>query len=396
MKIRALFFVLFLFSVGVCSAQNRLPVLTNYNQIVTGDEQTSAYLPLLQGKRVAVVANQSSIIGKTHLVDTLISSGIRVVRIFSPEHGFRGNKSAGAVVKNGLDAVTGIPIVSLYGKHKKPTVEDLQNVDVVLFDLQDVGVRFYTYISTMTLVMEACAENHVPMIILDRPNPNGFYVDGPVLKPGFTSFVGMHPVPVVYGMTLGEYARMVNGEHWLKNGVKCDLTVIPMKKYTHNMMVKLPVKPSPNLPNWKAVYLYPSLGLFEGTIVSVGRGTPKPFQIFGYPGMKGNYLFTPKSTPGASLYPKLENKTCRGEDLTAFAENYRENSPQIHLQWLLKAYHELSGKHTFFNNYFDKLAGTDQLRKQIEAGFSEAQIRRSWQKDLKKFLKIREKYLLYR
>ena len=396
MRVRVLLFVLFLFSGWVSQAQNLSPVLTNYDQIVTGDEQTSVYFPLLQGKRVAVVANQSSIIGKTHLVDSLLSSGIRVVRIFSPEHGFRGNKGAGEKVKNGRDVQTGLPVISLYGKHKKPTREDLQNVDVVLFDLQDVGVRFYTYISTMTLVMQACAENHVPLIILDRPNPNGFYVDGPVLKPGFTSFVGMHPVPVVYGMTLGEYARMVNGEHWLKDGVTCNLTVIPLKHYTRNMMVKLPVKPSPNLPDWKAVYLYPSLCFFEGTIVSVGRGTNKPFQIYGYPGMNGNYVFTPKSTPGASLHPKLENKTSRGESLTAFAENYRKNPPQLHLQWLLKAYHELSGKHTFFNNYFDKLAGTDQLRKQIEAGFTEVQIRQSWQKDLKKFMKIRKKYLLYR
>jgi len=395
MRLRILLFVLFLFSGWVSRAQNQPPVLTNYNQIVTGDEQTSAYFPLLRGKRVAVVANQSSIIGKTHLVDSLLSSGIRVVRIFSPEHGFRGNKSAGAAVKNGLDTATGLPVISLYGKHKKPTVEDLQNVDVVLFDLQDVGVRFYTYISTMTLVMEACAENKVPLIILDRPNPNGFYVDGPVLKPGFTSFVGMHPVPVVYGMTLGEYARMVNGEHWLKNGVTCDLKVIPMKYYTHNMIVKLPVKPSPNLPNWKAVYLYPSLCFFEGTIVSVGRGTDKPFQIFGYPEMSGNYVFTPKSTPGASLHPKLENEICRGEDLTAFAKNYRKEPSQLHLQWLLKAYRDLSEKHTFFNHYFDKLAGTDQLRKQIEAGFTEAQIRQSWQKGLKRFRKIRRKYLLY-
>ncbi len=396
MRIRILLFVLFLFSGCVSRAQNQLPVLTNYDQIVTGDEQTSVYFPLLQGKRVAVVANQSSIIGKTHLVDSLLSSGIRVVRIFSPEHGFRGNKEAGEKVKNGIDVQTGLPVISLYGKHKKPTIEDLQNVDVVLFDLQDVGVRFYTYLSTMTLIMQACAENHVPLIILDRPNPNGFYVDGPVLKPGFISFVGMHPVPVVYGMTIGEYARMVNGEHWLKNGQTCDLTVIPMKYYTHDMMVKLPVKPSPNLPNWKAVYLYPSLCFFEGTDVSVGRGTDKPFQIYGYPGMNGDYVFTPKSMPGASLHPKLENKTCRGEDLTTFAKSYRKNPPQLHLQWLLKAYHELSEKHTFFNNYFDKLAGTDQLRKQIEAGFTEAQICQSWQKDLRRFRRIRKKYLLYR
>jgi len=396
MMIRILLFVLFLFSGWAGRAQNQPPVLTNYDQIITGDEQTSVYFPLLRGKRVAVVANQSSIIGKTQLVDSLLSSGIRVVRIFSPEHGFRGNKSAGTVVKNGIDKATGLPVISLYGKHKKPTVDDLKGVDVILFDLQDVGTRFYTYISTMSLVMEAGAESHIPVIILDRPNPNGFYVDGPMLKPGYTSFVGMHPVPAVYGMTIGEYARMVNGEHWLKNGVTCDLTVIPMKKYTRNMMVKLPVKPSPNLPNWKAVYLYPSLSFFEGTIVSVGRGTDKPFQIYGYPGINGNYVFTPESTPGASLHPKLENKTSRGEDLTAFAENYRKNPPQLHLQWLLKAYHELSGKHTFFNNYFDKLAGTDQLRKQIEAGFTEKQIRQSWQKDLQKFKKTRAKYLLYR
>ena len=278
MRIRILLFVLFLFSGCVSLAQNQPPVLTNYDQIVTGDEQTSVYFPLLQGKRVAVVANQSSVIGKTNLVDTLLSSGIRVVRIFSPEHGFRGNKSAGAAVVNGRDVQTGLPIISLYGKHRKPSVDDLKNVDVVLFDLQDVGVRFYTYISTLTLVMEACAENNIPLIVLDRPDPNGFYVDGPVLKPKFASFVGMYPVPVVYGMTIGEYARMVNGEHWLKNGVTCDLTVIPLKHYTHNMMVKLPVKPSPNLPDWKAVYLYPSLCFFEGTIVSVGRGTDKPYQ----------------------------------------------------------------------------------------------------------------------
>jgi len=397
MRIRILLFVVFLFSGWVSRAQNRLPVLTNYDQIVTGDEQTSVYFPLLRGKRVAVVANQSSIIGKTQLVDSLLSAGIRVVRIFSPEHGFRGNKSPGAVIKNSLDAATGLPVISLYGKHKKPTVDDLKGVDVVLFDLQDVGTRFYTYISTMTLVMEASAENHIPVIILDRPNPNGFYVDGPMLKPGYTSFVGMHPVPAVYGMTIGEYARMVNGEHWLKNGVTSDLTVIPLKHYTHNMIVKLPVKPSPNLPNWKAVYLYPSLCFFEGTIVSVGRGTDKPFQIYGYPGMKGNYVFTPKSIPGVSLHPKFENKTSRGEDLTSFAENYRKNPPQLQLQWLLKAYHELAKDgHPFFRKGFDRLAGTDSLRLQIEMGFSEKQIRQSWQKDLKRFRKIRKKYLLYR
>ncbi len=391
-------FVLMLFGITSCTAQHRHPVLTNYKQIVTGDEQTAVYFPMLQGKKIAVVANQSAIIGKTNLVDSLLSAGIQVVRIFSPEHGFRGNKSAGAHINNGVDAETGLPIVSLYGKHRKPTVEDLKGVDMVLFDLQDVGTRFYTYISTMTLVMQACAENHIPMIVLDRPNPNGFYVDGPVLIPKLKSFVGMHPVPIVYGMTIGEYARMVNGEHWLQNGVTCNLTVIPMKKYTRNMIVKLPVKPSPNLPDWQAVYLYPSLCLLEGTVVSVGRGTDKPFQVYGYPGMKGGYVFTPRSIPGASLHPKFQGKTCRGEDLTAFAENYPHNPPRIELKWLLSAYHQLKamGVHPFFRGSFDRLAGTDSLRLQLEKGYTEKQIRQSWQKGLKKFKKIREKYLLYR
>jgi len=327
-----------------------------------------------------------------------LSAGIHVVKIFSPEHGFRGNKSAGAHINNGIDAQTGLPIVSLYGKHRKPTPEDLKGVDVVLFDLQDVGTRFYTYISTMSLMMEACAEQHIPMIVLDRPNPNGFYVDGPVLKPEFKSFVGMHPVPVVYGMTIGEYARMVNGEHWLKNGVQCNLTVIPMKKYRRNMIVKLPVKPSPNLPDWQAVYLYPSLCFLEGTVVSVGRGTDKPFQIYGYPGMKGNYVFTPRSIPGASLHPKFQGKTCRGKDLTAYADNYRHHPQRIQLKWLLNAYHQLKAMHVhpFFRKSFDLLAGTDSLRLQIEKGYTAKQIRQSWQQDLKKFKKIRAKYLLYK
>jgi uncharacterized protein YbbC (DUF1343 family) len=389
--------LIFVMSTGF--SQHKLPVLTDYHSVITGDDQTQVYFPMLKGKTVAVVANQSAIIGKTHLVDTLLSSGIKVVRIFSPEHGFRGNKSAGAHINSGMDTETGLPIVSLYGKHRKPSAEDLKGVDVVLFDLQDVGTRFYTYISTMSLVMESCAENHVAMIVLDRPNPNGFYVDGPVLKPQFKSFVGMHPVPVVYGMTIGEYARMVNGEHWLKNGVKCDLTVIPMKKYRRNMIVKLPVRPSPNLPDWQAVYLYPSLCFLEGTVVSVGRGTDKPFQVYGYPGMKGDCVFTPRSIPGASLHPKLQGKTCRGEDLTAYAENYRHNPLRIELKWLLSAYHQLHamGVQTFFRrSAFDRLAGTDSLRLQLEKGYTEKQIRQSWQKDLKSFRKTRAKYLLYR
>ncbi|MBO7083553.1 MAG: DUF1343 domain-containing protein, partial [Bacteroidales bacterium] len=250
---------------------------------VSGALCTDCYLSMLEGKAVGVVANQTSIVGETHLVDTLLASGVNVKRIFTPEHGFRGAADAGAKVTGGKDEKTGIEIASLYGKTKKPTIEMLKDIDLMLFDLQDVGVRFYTYISTLTYVMEACAENHIPVVVLDRPNPNGFYIDGPVLKDENKSFVGMHPVPVVYGMTIGEYGKMVNGEGWLKDGIRCDLTVIPVPSYDRNAIYELPVKPSPNLPNWESVYLYPSLCFFEGTIVSVGRGTEKPFQIFGHP-----------------------------------------------------------------------------------------------------------------
>lgn len=245
------------------------------------------------------MANQASLVGRIHLVDTLLASGIRVVKIFSPEHGFRGNAEAGALIEDGKDTQTGLPVISLYGKHKKPTAEDMKDVDIVLFDLQDVGVRFYTYIATLTYVMERCSENNIPLIVLDRPNPNGFYVDGPVLEKEHSSFVGLHPVPVVYGMTIGEYARMTNGEKWLQDGGLCDLTVIEMKGYSHNMIVKLPVRPSPNLPVWESVYLYPSLAFFEGTVVSVGRGTDFPFRVYGHPDLKsGDFSFTPHRIPG--------------------------------------------------------------------------------------------------
>ncbi len=360
---------------------------------VSAAMQMDDYLPLLQGKRVGVVGNQTSIVGATHLVDTLLSLGVDVRKIYTPEHGFRGTADAGAKVHSGKDEKTGLPIVSLYGKNKKPTPEMLQSIDLILFDLQDVGVRFYTYISTMTYVMEAAAENNLPVIVLDRPNPNGFYVDGSVLKSENQSFVGLHQVPVVYGMTIGEYAKMVNGEGWLKNGIRCDLTVIPINKYNRNAIYELPVRPSPNLPNWESVYLYPTLCFFEGTIVSIGRGTETPFQIYGHPNMRGSFTFTPKSTSGASK-PLLEGQRCRGENLVEFAHDYALNANQLYLEWLIEAYQQLKDKN-FFNNYFVKLSGDQQLQRDIENGKSADEIRDSWQNDLEAFRAIRAKYLMY-
>ncbi len=362
-------------------------------QYVSAAQQTDDYLPLLQGKKVGVVGNQTSIIGTTHLIDALLDNGINIKKIYTPEHGFRGSADAGAKVSNGKDEKTGIPIVSLYGKTKKPTPEMLQGIDIILFDLQDVGVRFYTYISTLTYVMEAAAENNIPVIVLDRPNPNGFYVDGPVLKSENKSFVGMHAVPVVYGMTIGEYGKMVNGEGWLKNGIHCDLTVIPINNYNRNAIYELPVKPSPNLPNWESVYLYPTLCFFEGSIVSVGRGTETPFQIFGHPNMRGEYSFTPQSTSGASK-PLLEGQRCRGENLVEFAHGYAFNANQLHLEWVIEAYQQLSDKN-FFTNYFHLLSGDKQLRYQIEQGLSADEIRASWKSETDAFMKIRSKYLIY-
>ena len=368
-------------------------VLIDKTHYVSAAMQTDDYLPLLQGKRIGIVGNQTSIVGETHLVDTLLSLGVDVRKIYTPEHGFRGTADAGAKVNSGKDEKTGIPIVSLYGKNKKPTSEMLQGIDIILFDLQDVGVRFYTYISTMSYVMEAAAENGLPVIVLDRPNPNGFFVDGPVLKSENASFVGMHQVPVVYGMTIGEYAKMVNGEGWLKNGVTCDLTVIPIKKYNRKAIYELPVKPSPNLPNWESVYLYPTLCFFEGTIVSIGRGTETPFQIYGHPNMRGSYTFTPKSTSGASK-PLLEGQRCRGENLVEFAHDYAHNADQLHLEWIIEAYQQLKDK-SFFTSYFRLLSGDKQLQRDIENGKSADEIRTSWKNDLEAFKAVRGKYLLY-
>jgi len=355
--------------------------------------QLNDYLPLIEGKRVGVVGNQTSIVGEKHLVDTLLSLGVDIRKIYTPEHGFRGTADAGAKVNSSKDAKTGLPIVSLYGKNKKPTSDMLQGIDIILFDLQDVGVRFYTYISTMSYVMEAAAENDIPVIVLDRPNPNGFFIDGPVLKSENQSFVGLHQVPVVYGMTIGEYALMVNGEGWLKNNIHCELTVIPIKNYNRNAIYELPVKPSPNLPNWEAVYLYPTLCFFEGSIVSVGRGTETPFQVYGHPSLRGSHTFTPQSTGGASK-PLLEGQRCRGENLVEYAHDYIHNSNLLHLEWIIEAYQQLSDK-GFFTKYFRLLSGDKQLQRDIENGKKADEIRASWQNDLETFKAIRAKYLIY-
>ena len=363
--------------------------------ITTGAEQTQLWLPLLKGKNVAVVANHTTTIGTTHLVDSMISLGVHVVKIFSPEHGFRGTADDGEKVTSSKDEKTGLPVISLYGDHRKPTAADLKGVNYVVYDIQDVGTRFYTFISTMTYVMEACAEQNIPYLILDRPNPNGYYVDGPVMEKQYMSWVGLHPVPIVYGMTIAEYARMVNGEGWLTAGVKCDLKWISCVNYSHEDQYQLPVRTSPNLPNMAAVYLYPSLCLFEGTVISVGRGTDTPFQIIGHPKLKNAaFKFTPSPHPGAKT-PLYNGEVCYGHDLHDFADLYIRDYRGIYLYWLLGCYRDFPEKDKFFNSYFEKLAGTATLRQQIIDGKNEDQIRTSWQPGIVKFKLIRSKYLLY-
>lgn len=365
-------------------------------QVITGAARTGEYIPLLNGKNVAVVANQTSMIGETHLVDSLLSLGINIKKIFSPEHGFRGDASAGVHLDDYIDEKTGLAVISLYGKNRKPAKEDLSDVDIVLFDIQDVGLRFYTYISTMHYVMEACAENDVDLIVLDRPNPNGFYVDGPVLDTNRRSFVGMHPVPVVYGMTIAEYARMINGEGWLKDSITCDLKYIECKNYDHNTYYELPVKPSPNLPNLRSVYLYPSLCFFEGTCMSVGRGTDLPFQVYGHPDYpESGFSFTPRSIKGEAIDPKHKGQECKGVDLSHIPYDFFHNNCRLVLDWLIDAYTRMDCKEDFFNNYFDTLAGTDELRKMIIEGKNKWVIRASWKNDVKEFKAIRKEYLLY-
>ena len=363
---------------------------------VPGAYQYDEYLPLIKGKSVAVVANQTSMVGKTHLVDSLLTLGINVRAIFAPEHGFRDLADAGQKIEDGRDPRTGIQVISLYGSHLKPNEDDLRGIDVVMFDIQDVGVRFYTYISTLHYVLEACAENSVKCIILDRPNPNGFYFDGNIADTAYRSFVAMDPVPIVHGMTVGEYGQMLNGEGWLKKGVKCDLTVIRCKDYTHKTLYELPVKPSPNLPNQTSVYLYPSICFFEGTNISLGRGTSFPFQVFGSPGLpdKG-FSFTPESVPGAKNPPLLGVK-CYGTDLRDAIKNKLVPVQKIRLEWIISAYNDYPEKDKFFTSYFDVLAAGPVLREQIRKGLSPEEIRASWQEGLEKFGQIRARYLLYK
>ena len=366
-------------------------------KIIPASEQPNLYLPLLKGKKVALVVNHSSLVGNGHLVDHLLSHGIEVQKIFAPEHGFRGQEDAGAHIQNSRDPQTKLPIISLYGKHKKPTKKDLNGIDIILFGIQDVGVRFYTYLSTLHYIMEAGAADDIPVMVLDRPNPNGHYIDGPVLQKKYRSFVGLAPVPVVYGMTIGEYAKMLNGEGWLKDGTQAKLTVVPLVNYAHKDSYSLPVKPSPNLPTDRAIALYPSLAFFEGTAISAGRGTDKPFQLYGAPlyGVK-KFSFVPESKPGAQ-YPKYKDKLCYGVDLSKSHVKQIRFKQQLDLSYLLDAYANYQNKKDFFlkNKFIDALAGSDKLRLQIESGISEKMIRKSWEQDLDKFKKIRKKYLLY-
>jgi uncharacterized protein YbbC (DUF1343 family) len=374
------------------------------SRILTGADQTERYIPKLRGKRVAIVANPTSQIAGVSLVDSLLHSGIRVVKVFGPEHGFRGNASAGVTVGDSRDPATGIPIVSLYGKKSMPSREDLQDVDLVVFDIQDVGARFFTYIITLQRVMQACAEFHRPMLVLDRPNPNGYYVDGPVLEDSLRSGVGLQPIPIVHGMTMGELAKMINGEGWLSNKLKCNLQIITLKNYTHASLYSLPVPPSPNLNTQLAIQLYPSLCLFEGTVISLGRGTHRPFTMLGAPPLAGKYEynFRPVSIAGMSEHPLYQDSVCYGLNFENADVDSLRAKKQIDLHWLFEFYNAYPDKKIFFDasrsnqiGNFDKLAGTTRLRKQILQGASEETIRQSWEPALSIFRSKRKKYLIY-
>jgi len=373
------------------------PVIdTLSGKLQTGAEQTALYFPLLNNKKVGIVTNHTGRIGKVHLVDSMVKAGIDVVKIFAPEHGFRGHAEAGEKVQSDTDPATGIKIVSLYGSHFKPAQSELKGIDIMIFDIQDVGARFYTYISTMHYVMEASAEANIPLIILDRPNPNGFYVDGPVLQPQYQSFIGMHPIPVVHGMTTGELALMINGEGWLKDGLLCNVTVIPVNNYTHATLYELPEAPSPNLQTIQSIYLYPSLCLFEGTVMSIGRGTDYPFEVFGHPKYPDkDFSFKPESRPGYAAQPPCMGELCYGINLHEYADILIAK-PKLELKWLIYSYNAMHKNISFFqNNMFDKLAGNSELRQQIIAGKTEEEIRQSWQPQLNEFKAKRKQYLLY-
>ncbi len=359
--------------------------------IKTGAEQLDLLLPKLQDKRVAFLVNHTAMIGRTHLVDSLQKRGVDIKKILSPEHGFRGNADAGETITDGVDTKTGLPVISLYGSNKKPTAEQLSDVDIIIFDIQDVGVRFFTYISSLHYLMEACAEQNKKLIVLDRPNPNGSYVDGPVLEPALKSFVGMHPIPIVHGLTVGELAQMINGEGWLAGKRKCELEIIKLKNYTHQTSYTLPIKPSPNLPNQQSVLLYPSTCLFEGTVLSVGRGTQHPFEWIGHPDLKDQpFQFTPISIEGMAKKPPHENSVCFGVDLSK-----EKTGREISLKYFIQLYKRFPDKEKFFIPYFDKLAGTKLLKEQIKKGMTEKQIKATWKKDLDMYKAMRKKYLIY-
>jgi uncharacterized protein YbbC (DUF1343 family) len=361
-----------------------------------GAARPETYLPLIGTRQIALVANHTSLVEGVHLLDTLLNSGIppgQVAKIFCPEHGFRGDHGAGIPVDDHTDPVTGVRVVSLYGSNKKPTPQQLSGVELVIFDLQDIGVRFFTYISTLHYAMEACAENGIPMLVLDRPNPNGSYVDGPVLEPEYTSFVGIHPIPVVYGLTIGELAQMINQEGWLCGGIQCDLTIVKCENYSRRFPCSLPVPPSPNLTNDHAILLYPSTCFFEGTIISEGRGTAMPFEVYGHPRLNGKFSFTPITIEGVAANPKFKGITCFGTDLRGFSPGDGWN--RLFLEFLIEAYDSYPEKGDFFIPFFEKLAGTASLRSQIEAGWNQAEIRSSWREGIERYMGMRKKYLIY-
>ena len=399
----ALLFALVVVIQTGCYSQKKTKTIPQ-NQIATGAEQTDKYLPLLKGKRVAMMANPTSIIGKTHLVDSLKSLGVNIVKVFGPEHGFRGNASAGAVIEDEIDSKSGIPIISLYGRKNKPSKEDMADVDVLIYDLQDVGVRFYTNINALSRLMESCHESGKPMIILDRPNPNAYLIDGPILDMKFRSGIGMFPLPMSHGLTVGEFAQMANGEGWLTNGVKCDLTIIPVANYNHTMPYTLPVAPSPNLNTQQAIMLYPSTCMFEGTYLNHGRGTYFPFTVLGSPELKGIYDFsyTPTGIKGMAETPLFMNQVCYGLDLRQYDVEKLRASGKINIQWIMELYNKHPYKEKFFDsrlsnqmNNIEIQIGSGLFRNQIIEGTSEEEIRKTWEPGLSNYKEMRKKYLLY-
>ncbi|NLA24776.1 MAG: DUF1343 domain-containing protein [Bacteroidales bacterium] len=403
---KILFIGLFLISLLNCSGSEPKSNENNdFNSEIVKDktlkvgaERIELYFNLIENKAIGIVTNQTGTCKNKHLVDTLLDLGLNIQAVFSPEHGFRGTADAGARIGDSIDEATGLKIISLYGNNKKPKPEQLVGIEIMIFDIQDVGARFYTYISTLHYVMEACAESDIPLIVLDRPNPNGHYVDGPILDTSFRSFIGMHPIPIVHGMTIAEYAKMINGENWLPNGLQCELSIIPCENYTHTTKYSLPIPPSPNLPNDRSIELYPSICLFEGTCLSLGRGTNMQFQIIGHPNYKdwakADFSFTPVSMPGATK-PVLEGELCYGFDFTENMHPFKEVESNLNIEILIEAWKSYPDKSNFFTNSFRLLAGSNTLREQIENGMSEDEIRETWKEDLEKFKEIRAKYLIY-